>query len=253
MKGKRGNQRTVDLSSYSIIKPRSKRDDNISTLHRQVGIRTPVHSEHVQTPLIQLVERSQSLQRSRDRNIPILTQQLQQLWSFLSREHSLSRVDDGSFGIRDEGRSSSEGGLGDMRSGHGGGGRGGPRPRGKRRSSVLGVSPSFRDRLTENSSGHVLGKIDEDGSGAPGSRNLEGLIDPARELRDVLDHDVPLCARARDTNNVGLLESIRSDCGGGDLPAEDDEGSSIREGVLHRRDDVGRSRSRSDEHDSRLP
>ena len=70
--------------------------------------------------------------------------------------------------------------------------------------------------MTKDSSGDVFGEIDENGSWSTGGGDLEGFVDSTGEFRDVLDHDVPFGAGARDSDNVGFLEGVGTDGGGGD-------------------------------------
>lgn len=213
-----------------------------------------MHSEHVKTALVEFVERSESLQRRRDGDVAPLTEALKECGSLGRREHALSGVDDRLLGVGDEVRGLLERGVGDgsgVGAGGGGGGvgavAGGEGPLGE-----LGVEVLGGDGLAKDTGGDVLGEVDEDGSRAARGSDLKRLVDPARELSDVLDHDVPLGATARDADDIGLLERVGSNRARRDLTAEDDEGSSVREGVLHGRDHVRRSGSRGNEDDSRL-
>ena len=210
-----------------------------------------MHSEHVQTPLVELVERTHSLQRRRDGDVSEFGELSEELRSFGSGEHSLTGVDDGSLGVGDEGGGALEGD---------GGGSGSVRARSRDDSSEgreigsgrVGMGPSSGDGGAEDSSGDILGEIDENGYGSTTRGNLERFINSSRELGDVLDHDVPLGTAPRDTDDISLLESVGSDRGRCDLATEDHHRRSVGEGVLHRGDDIRRSWSTRDENDSGL-
>lgn len=108
------------------------------------------------------------------------------------------------------------------------------------------------DRFPQNGSSDIFGQVDENGTWSTGCCNLESLVDSPWQLCNVLDHDVPLCTTPGDTDHVGFLEGIATDQVGSDLSTKDDHGQTVREGILHGRDDVGRSGSRSDKDDTRF-
>jgi hypothetical protein len=104
----------------------------------------------------------------------------------------------------------------------------------------------------EDTGGNILGQVNENGSRSSTCGDFESLIDSPWEFSNVLDEDVPLCARPCDTDHVSLLESIGSNCAGNDLTAENNQGCSVHQRILHGCDDVGGTGSRSNEHNTGL-
>lgn len=102
------------------------------------------------------------------------------------------------------------------------------------------------DWCPEDSSGHILGKINQNGARTAGGSNLESFVDSSRELSDVFDHNVPLCATSRNTDDIGFLESIGTNQVRGDLTTEDNHRHTVTQGILHRGNDIGSARTRSD-------
>jgi hypothetical protein len=108
------------------------------------------------------------------------------------------------------------------------------------------------DGPLERTSSHVLWQINQDRPRPSAGGNLKGLVDPARQFRNVLDQHIPLCARARDSNSIRLLESVRANRTGDDLSAENNHGRSVHQSVLHGSDDVGGTRAGCDNNDTGL-
>lgn len=107
----RDEKLTVDFASDTIIKSSTKSNDYICLLHRKVGIRRTMHAQHMQTLVIQLVIRTETLKSRRDRNITQVRQLFQQLGAFSTSEETITSIDDRSLGLvdqvcclRDEGR-----------------------------------------------------------------------------------------------------------------------------------------------------
>ena len=95
----------VDFAGHTIIKASTESDDDIGLLHRYVGIRATVHTEHMQTLLVRLIIGSETLQSRRDGNVPLLSQLRQELWAQLRLKNTIAGVDDGPLGLIDEIRS----------------------------------------------------------------------------------------------------------------------------------------------------
>src|ERR1019366_2495936 len=58
---------------------------------------------------------------------------------------------------------------------------------------------------------NVLSDIDEDGAGASGGGDVEGLVDDLREIFEFLDEVVVLGTGARDAEGIGFLEGVAAD------------------------------------------
>src|SRR5713101_7380091 len=96
----------------------------------------------------------------------------------------------------------------------------------------------------------VLWNIDEDRSGAAVACHVECFLDYAREVLDVLDEIVVLCARTRDADDVGFLEGVVTDHRGRHLSGDDDHRRRVHVGVGNSSDGVGRAGSRRYHHDT---
>ena len=77
---------------------------------------------------------------------------------------------------------------------------------------------------------HVLGDVDEHGSGASGPRDVEGVGDDLGDLAGVHDEPVVLGHRQGDAGRVGLLEGVASDGPPGNLSGDrhDRDGVHVR-------------------------
>jgi len=61
----------VDLAGHTVIKPSSKSDDDVRLLHRKVCVRAPVHTKHVKTLVVVLVESAETLHGSGHRDVTV--------------------------------------------------------------------------------------------------------------------------------------------------------------------------------------
>jgi hypothetical protein len=239
-----GRSELGDVSGDTVIETGSKSEDQVGLLHGQVGVSGSVHSQHVKGLLVQLIESTKSLKGGGDGDLGLLGELLQELRSDGTLNDTLSSVDDGLLGLGQKVGNALDGVvkvllvqlLGSEGSSRGVGGE-------------LGLEG---DGVTEDGSGDILGQVDENGSGTSSGSNLESLVNSSGKLSDVLNHDVPLGAGTGDSDNVGLLEGIGSDSGGGDLSTEDNEGGSVGQGILEGGDNIGGTRSGGDEDDTRL-
>ena len=231
-------------SSDTVVEAGTKSKNQIGLLHGHVGVRRAVHSKHVQRLGVELVKATETLKGGGDGDVGLVRKLLQQLRSVGCLEDALSSVNDGLLSDVDQIGGSPDGSLelplGHLPCGQGCGACG------RRQSAGHG------NGAVESSTSDILGQIDKDRARTTAGSNLERLVDPLRQLSDVLDHDVPLCACSCDTNGVGLLEGIGTNHVGDDLSGEDDHGGSVHEGILHGCDDVGGSGAGGDEHDTRL-
>ena len=89
----------------------------------------------------------------------------------------------------------------------------------------------------------VLRDVDDDRSRPPGARDVERLVDRARELERVLDHEAVLDDRHRDPDRVRLLEAVGPEQLGPHLPGEEHDRHRVHHRVADRRDQVRRARA----------
>src|SRR6202044_3523624 len=85
----------------------------------------------------------------------------------------------------------------------------------------------------------VLCDVHEDGAGAAGGRQVEGLADGAGDVLGLGDEEVVLGDRVGDAGDVRLLEPVGADQVRGDLAGDRDHGHGVHVGVRERGDQVG--------------
>lgn len=231
-----------DGAGDSIVESSTKGDDTVGVLHGHVGVAGAVHTEHVESLRVSLVEGTKTLQGGGDGDLGLLGKLLEQLGALLVAENTLSDVEDGLLGHVDEVGGSLDGLLLELVGGS----------RSQVGERVRGDGGLGGDGLSQDGGGDILGQVDQNGAGSARGGNLKGLVDSSRELGDVLDHDVPLGARSGDSDNVGLLEGVSTDNGGQHLAGEDNHGGTVRKSVLHGCDDVGGTGAGGDENDTGL-
>ena len=234
----------ADVEGHAVVEASAEGDDEVRLLHGHVGVSGSVHAEHVQGLVVELVEAAETLQGGGHGDGRQVGELLEQLGPELGLDDALAGVDDRLLGHVDEPGDAGHRGLELLVVEVHGVLDGRARQRGDRALR--------RNRPTQDAGRHVLGQVDEDGTGPAGGGDLERLVDAARKLGDVLDHDVPLGAGPRDAADVGLLEGVAADTGRRDLAAEDDHRRAVEERVLHGGHDVGRAGTGRHEDDARL-
>ena len=120
------------------------------------------------------------------------------------------------------------------------------------RQSVGGQGGIYRNGLSQDRGGDILGQVNQNRAGSASGGDLKSLVDSLGELGDVFHHNVPFRTWSRDTNNIGLLESVGSNGGSDNLTSKDNQWHTVHQGILHGRDDIGGTRSRSNQDDTGL-
>ena len=98
----------------------------------------------------------------------------------------------------------------------------------------------------------VLGDVDNHRTGAARGRDLEGFVQDAAQIADILHQPVVLGAGAGDADRIAFLESVRADQVRGHLARQNDQRNGIHQGVGEAGHGVGRARTRRDQHHARL-
>jgi hypothetical protein len=78
---------------------------------------------------------------------------------------------------------------------------------------------------------HVLGQVDHDRPGPARARDVESLVDGARQIGDRLHEIIMLSAGPRDARGVRLLEGVVADQMGRHLASQADDGDGIHQRV----------------------
>ena len=99
---------------------------------------------------------------------------------------------------------------------------------------------------------HILRDVDHHRPRPAGGRDMESLMDDARQVVDVLHQPVVFCAGPRDADRVAFLESVGTDQRGRHLPGQADQRDRIHQRVLQRRHRIGGARPRGHQHDAGL-
>lgn len=239
-----GRSELVEVKGDTIVETATKADDQIGLLDGLVGVSGTVHTEHVKGLLVKLIESTETVESGGDGDRSLLGESAEELRAALGLDNTMAGIDDGFLGDVDEPGNTVDRGV-ELLAAQLNGGTGGGTGDG-------GDGGIGRDGAAKDTSGDILGKIDEDGARSAASSDLEGLVNATGKLGDALHHDVPLGARPRNTNDVGLLESIAANGGSGDLAREDDHRSAVGEGIGHGGDDVGGTGTGGDEDDTGL-
>lgn len=243
--GKLGLRRKLgDAESDTVIETGTNGNDQIGLLHSHVGVGGSVHTQHVKSLRIQLIKSTKTLQGSGDRDACLIGKLLEDLGAIGASKKTLSDVEDGLLGNVNEVSNTVDGAL-ELLAAHFTGCHGSC-ARERRDSAVHG------NGVAENTSGDILGQVNQDGTGTTTRGDLESFLDAARQLTNGLDHHVPLGASTGDTDHIGFLEGIGSNSAGGDLTTENNHRGTIRHGILHGSDNVSGTGARSNENDTGL-
>jgi hypothetical protein len=89
---------------------------------------------------------------------------------------------------------------------------------------------------------HILGDVDDDGSGTPGSSQFERAADGRLEPFGIGNQEDVFGNRAHDRRHRRFLEGIRADGARRHLAADDHDRDRVRHAVAHRRHGVRRPR-----------
>ena len=87
----------------------------------------------------------------------------------------------------------------------------------------------------------ILRQIDDDRPGAAALRDVEGLVQYAGQLADVLDEIIVLCARPRDAGRVGFLKCVVADQVRRDLARQANDRHRVHQRVGEPGDCIGRA------------
>lgn len=233
-----------DVSSDTVVETSTKGNDQVGFLHSHVGVCGTVHTQHMQRLRVELVKATKTLEGGGDRDICLVGKLLQKLGTFRSGDNTLPGIDDGLLGDVDQVSGALDGAIELSSNQLAGSQAGSTRVRGE--GALNGNGP------VKGAASDILRQIDEDGTRTAAGSNLKGLIDAAGQLGNVLDHHIPLGAGSRNSEHVGLLECIRTNSRSNNLTTENNHRCTVHQGILHRCNNVGGTRTGCDEDDTRL-
>ena len=99
---------------------------------------------------------------------------------------------------------------------------------------------------------HVFRNVDHDRTGTARARDMEGLVQDARQILDALHEPVVLGAGPGDADRVALLERIRADQMRRHLAGDADDRDRIHQRIDQAGHGIGSARTRGDEADADL-
>ena len=88
---------------------------------------------------------------------------------------------------------------------------------------------------------HILGDVNDHRAGAAAGGDVEGLVQDARQVSRALYQIVMLGAGAGNADRVALLEGVRPDQVGWNLPGNDHQRNRIHQGIDNTGHGIGRS------------
>ncbi len=207
----------------AVVEARADAHHDVAVVHGEVGLVGAVHAEHAEPFLARGRKRAQPHQRGGDRKAGEahqLAQQLARLGAGI--DHAAAGVEHRLPGLAHD-----LDGLGD----------------GRRIAldprliglvlDVLGAGVGAGGELD------VLGNVDHDGTRPARAGDIEGLVQHAREIVDVLDQPVVLGAGPRDADRVAFLERVVADQVRRHLAGDADDRNGIHQGVGEAGDRIG--------------
>ena len=226
-----------ELAGDAIVEARADIDQHVAVIHRQVGFVGAVHAQHAEELLVRRRKRAEPHQGVGDgiaRHVHELGEQLRRLRPGI--DHAAAGVEDRLLGIGDQlDRLLDLCGVGlDLR------------------AIALVLHRLVGRHIVVLVHQHVLGQVDDDRPGAARARDVEGLVDRARQIGDRLHEIIVLGAGPRDARGVGLLEGVVADQMGRHLAGQADDGDGIHQRIGEAGHRVGGARTRGHQHHAHL-
>ena len=227
----RMRRESVEPAGDAVVETRADGDHQVAIVHGVIGLIGAVHAQHAQPVLSRSRIGAEAHQSGRDREARLGDQFAQQSRgdrpgvddAAAGVENRLFRLRHHRHGLFD---------LADFRL----------------QLRLIGlVLDVFRRRIGARRELHVLRNIDHDRTGTSRTGDVKGLVQNARQVRDVAHEIIMLGAMAGDANRVGFLKGVRADQMGRNLPGDADEGNGIHQGVGEAGDGVGGAGAGGDE------
>ncbi len=232
----RAGREPVDATRDAVVEARPDADHHVAIVHREVRFVGAVHPEHAQELLRRGGIGAEPHQRRGDREARQIDKLAQQL------RRVRPGIDNAAAGIEDRPL-----GVGDQIDGVA-----------DRLRAALHLRPvGFVDHLARPDilafvELDILRDVDHHRTRTPVLRDIERLVQDAREIVDVLHEVIVLRAGARDADRVAFLERVRADQRRADLPGDADNRDRIHQRVGEARHRVRRAGAGCDEHNADL-
>ena len=111
----------------------------------------------------------------------------------------------------------------------------------------------LRPRIGARGELNVFRNVDHDRPRPSAGRDVERLVQRARQIGDGLDQIIVFGARPGDADGIALLERVVADQMRRHLPGDDHERDRVAESIGQAGDGIGRAGSRGDQHGADLP
>ena len=227
----RARRKGVETSGDAVVEARADRDHQIAVMHGVIGFPGAVHAEHAKPVFARPRIGAEPHQRRGDGKARQADEFAQQ------RRRRGSGIDDAAAGIKDRTLRRRHHAHGLLHRLHVGVELG-----------MIGlVRGAARRGVDAARKLHVLGDVDDHGSGPAGRGHIEGFMQHARQIGDVLDQIIVLRAVAGDADRVAFLKGVGADEMRRHLPGDADKRDRIHQRVGEARHRIGGARSRGDE------
>jgi hypothetical protein len=205
----------IDAPRHAVVEAGAEADHHVAIVHRVVGFVGAVHAEHAEP----FVARSRIGSQAHQRRCHREACQLDQFAQMLARRRA--GIDDAAAGIEDRllGRGHQRHGLTDRIN-----------VRLERRlvGAVGDAGGLDVEALLELD---VLRDVDHHRTGTARGRDLESLVQDARQVGDVLHQPVMLGARPGDADGIAFLERVGADQMGRDLTRENHDRDRVEQRI----------------------
>ena len=210
-------------TGYAVVKTHSHGHQHVTLVGHDIGRHVAVHPYHA--PVQREVGRqgAQPQQRGTGRNVSLAEEGLQ-LFFRMAQHHSLAEDHERLLGVVQKGHGLVHGLVRNL---------------GVR--DVAADEAAFLEMEIRQAHLRVLGKVQHNGAGAAGTGNVEGAGHGPGHLVGGADLVVPLADGGGEADDVGLLEGVRSQGGGGNLAGDDYHRGGVRHGIGHAGNHIGGS------------
>ena len=215
----------VEAAGDAVVETRADADHQVAIVHRVVGLVGAVHAQHAEPVLAGRRIGAEAHQGRGDREAGLRHQFAQQ------GRGQRAGVDDAAAGIEDRllGLGHHVQGLLDLADV-------------ALELRLIGlVLDVLGRRIDAGGELHVLRNVDHHRAGTARTRDIEGLVQDARQVLDAADEIIMLGAMAGDADRVRLLEGVRADQMRRHLAGDAHQRDRIHQGVGEAGDGVGRA------------
>ena len=221
-----------DRSGHAVIEPHADGHQHVAGIRHDVRGHVSVHADHSAVEREIGRQGAQAQERGSRRDIPLLEERLQFLLR-MAEDDALAIHDEGTLGRVQQGNRLVQGNFRNLRVG-----------------DIAADEVAFLILEIRQAHLRVLGEVQDHGARTAAPGNVESPGDGPRHLVRRADLVVPLADGTGQADDIGLLERIRAQGGGGHLPGDDHHRGGIGHRIMDTGDDVRRAGARGDDHDT---